>query len=144
MSATRDEALEALWPELGPDTAVNSLHQTIYFLRRIFEPDYREGLSAGYVGFDGEVVSLDRELVDTASRHAWRLLESSGSPTPASAHQLLDRYVQRYALEFAYEEWAVPYRDTLHAAVLGYVEQAIERADGAEIGMQLARRSTRD
>ena len=140
MSATRDEALEALWPELGPDTAVNSLHQTIYFLRRIFEPDYREGLSAGYVGFDGEVVSLDRELVDTASRHAWRLIEAGGSPTPASAHQLLDRYVHRYALEFAYEEWAVPYRDTLHAAVLGYVEQAIERADGAEIGIQLARR----
>ncbi len=49
MAATRDEVLDALWPELGPDTAGNSLHQTIYFLRRVFEPDFREGMSAGYV-----------------------------------------------------------------------------------------------
>ena len=59
MAATRDEILDALWPELGPDTAGNSLHQTIYFLRRVFEPDYREGMSAGYVTYDGEVVSSE-------------------------------------------------------------------------------------
>ncbi len=38
MAATRDEALDALWPDLAPGTAVNSLHQTIYFLRRLLEP----------------------------------------------------------------------------------------------------------
>ena len=49
MAATRDEALDALWPELGPGTAINSLHQTIYYLRRVFEPDFREGVERGYV-----------------------------------------------------------------------------------------------
>ncbi len=64
MAATRDEALEAIWPDLGPDTAVNSLHQTIYYLRRIFEPSYREGTSAGYVAFDGDVLSvMPRQVV---------------------------------------------------------------------------------
>jgi hypothetical protein len=140
MSATGDEVVDALWPELGPDTAANSLHQTIYFLRRIFEPDYREGLSAGYVGFDGEVVSLDRALVDTVSRRVWRILESSEPPTPTSGDYLLDNYTHRYALEFTYEDWAVPYRDTIHAAVLAHVERAIEVADGTDSGIRLARR----
>ncbi len=132
MSATKDEALEALWPDLGPTTAVNSLHQTIYFLRRVFEPDYREGLGAGYVGFDGEVVLLDPELVDTVSRRCWRWLEGQRSPDGGAVADLLDEYVNRYAVDFAYEEWAVPYRDTLHAAVLGYVEQAMGAAATSE------------
>ncbi len=76
MAATRDEALEALWPELGPGTATNSLHQTIYFLRRVFEPGYREGLGAGYVLIDGELVSLNPGLVDSASRECWRILST--------------------------------------------------------------------
>ncbi len=77
MAATRDESIEALWPELNPATAVNSLHQTIYFMRRLFEPDYSEGMSAEYVQFDGEVLSLNTDLIDTTSRLAWRLLVSS-------------------------------------------------------------------
>ena len=46
---TRDEALEAMWPDLEPRHGGNSLHQTIYYLRRVFEPDFREGMSAGYI-----------------------------------------------------------------------------------------------
>ncbi len=62
MACTRDEALDAIWPDLGPDTAANSLHQTIYYLRRVFEPTYKEGMSAGYLEFDGDVLTLDRSL----------------------------------------------------------------------------------
>jgi DNA-binding SARP family transcriptional activator len=125
MAATRDETLDALWPDLGPDTAANSLHQTIYFLRRVFEPDYREGYSAGYVLFDGDVVSLDRDLIDSASRRCWRLLGQARSAESANASALLDIYRGRYALDFTYEDWASDYRDTLHAAVLAAVERAI-------------------
>ena len=38
--AVLPEVLEALWPDLEPVVAVNSLNQTIYFLRRAFEPGY--------------------------------------------------------------------------------------------------------
>ena len=38
--ATQDQVLDALWPDLDPDVAINSLNQTIYFLRRVFEQDY--------------------------------------------------------------------------------------------------------
>jgi len=132
MSATRDEALEALWSDLGPQTAGNSLHQTIYFLRRVFEPDYKEGLSAGYVGFDGDVVSLDRDLIDSTSRRVWELLGRARNPTLVGADELLRIYRGRYALDFAYEEWAAPYRDTLHAAVLSFTEAALEAGSDRE------------
>jgi DNA-binding SARP family transcriptional activator len=127
-AASRDEAIEALWPDLGADTASNSLHQTIYFTRRIFEPDYREGMSAGYVGFDGDVLSLHMELVGSASRDAWTLISGFRSGDDTAIDRLLDKYQAKYALDFAYEEWASSYRDNLHAAVLDISEGAIATA----------------
>jgi DNA-binding SARP family transcriptional activator len=133
MAATRDEALEAIWPDLGPDTAVNSLHQTIYYLRRIFEPGYKEGMSAGYVAFDGDVLALDGELVDSLSRRCWCFIALARNGDEDALRQLLGAYCGTYALDFAYEEWAAGYRENLHAAVLGAAETgvraAIERRD---------------
>jgi LuxR family maltose regulon positive regulatory protein len=126
MAGTRDEVLEALWSELKPDTAANSLHQTIYFLRRAFEPDYREGLSAGYVTYDGEVVSLSEELCDILSRRCWRSIRRI--PTDLGAlDELLDLYRGKFALDFAYEDWADDYRGNLHAAVLAAAEAGMAR-----------------
>ncbi len=48
-SATKDEIIDAIWPEMAPDVAINSLNQTVYFLRRVFEQGYKEDVSAGYV-----------------------------------------------------------------------------------------------
>jgi LuxR family maltose regulon positive regulatory protein len=129
MAATRDEVLEALWPELPPDTAGNSLHQTIYYLRRIFEPDYREGLSAGYVAYDGELVTLNAGLVFSASRDCWALLRGKDRHL-VEASRLIDLYKGRFALDFAYEDWAADYRETLHAAVLAATEEALTYAAG--------------
>ena len=129
MACTRDEALEALWPDLAPGTAVNSLHQTIYFLRRLLEPGYREGLGAGYVQFDGEVLSLDAGLVDSRSRLAWRLIGSWQRGEQGSVDQLLATYSGKFALDFSYEEWATAYRENLHAGVLGAVEDEINGSD---------------
>jgi DNA-binding SARP family transcriptional activator len=124
-AATRDEAIEAVWPDLSPETAVNSLHQTIYFLRRVFEPAYKEGLSAGYVGFDGEVVTMDSSLVGSASQRTWDLVSSARHGGGEVVDELLHTYVAPFALDFAYDDWSAPYRDRLHAAVLSVVETAI-------------------
>jgi DNA-binding SARP family transcriptional activator len=142
MAATRDEVLEALWPELAPDTAGNSLHQTIYFLRRVFEPDYREGLSAGYVTYDGELVALSESLCDSLSRRCWRAIRRI--PTDeGSLVELLELYRGRFALDFSYEDWAGDYRDNLHAAVLSAAETGIERrlqSGDFEAGIEAAHR----
>ena len=125
MAAARDEALDALWPDLGPHTASNSLHQTIFFLRRVFEPGFREGYGVAYVHFDGDVVSLNPDLIDSASRRCWRLLAETRRTGQDVLHELLECYAGRFALDFAYEDWATNYRDTLHAAVLSAIERAI-------------------
>jgi DNA-binding SARP family transcriptional activator len=125
-STTREEVLEALWPDLDPTSALNSLNQTVYFLRRVFELDYREDTSPGYVRQDGETIWLDPELIECRSRRCRELIRLLPmSPTPDQVDQLASEYRSRFALDFAYEEWASAYRDSLHAAYLRVVEQAI-------------------
>ena len=107
-AATRDEVMEALWPEFDPADALNSLNQTVYFLRRIFEPAYKDDLSPGYVHHESDViwlvrVGLIREVAKPGA-HAiiWQM---SVEPTRRSRGTLAP-YSGQFALDFAYEEWA--------------------------------------
>ncbi|MEA2620117.1 MAG: hypothetical protein QOC97_890, partial [Chloroflexota bacterium] len=61
-SSTRDQVLDALWPELDPPDALNSLNQTVYFLRRVLEEHYVEDLSPGYLHHDSDLIWLDPDL----------------------------------------------------------------------------------
>jgi ATP/maltotriose-dependent transcriptional regulator MalT/DNA-binding SARP family transcriptional activator len=144
-SATRDEVLEALWPELEPLVALNSLNQTVYFLRRVFEPDYKEELSPGYVYHESDVVWLDPELVDSRSIRCAGLLSAAGRQrTWVSVDALSDEYRGKFALDFAYEEWAGAYRDSMHAGYLQVIESAISddvEAGQYDHGIALARRA---
>jgi DNA-binding SARP family transcriptional activator len=125
MAANREEVLDALWPELSPDAASNSLHQAIYHWRRLLEPDYREWATANYVSFDGEVVSFDPGLVDSSSRMVWRMLRTSDGGSRVD--EIVDIYRGRYAIDFAYDDWTNDYRESLHSAVLAAVEAEIRR-----------------
>jgi DNA-binding SARP family transcriptional activator len=118
--------LDALWPELDPMVAMNSLNQTIYFLRRIFEPNYKDDLSAEYVHHDSDMVWLDSELVWARSAACWSVLRDiSLPPTSTQTEELARLYRGRFALDFAYEEWAAPFRDALHASYLQVIETAV-------------------
>ena len=119
LAATRDQVLEALWPDFEPDVAGNSLNQTVYFLRRVFEPEYDDEISPGYVHHGSDVVWLDPGLVTSHSRQARLAMRTAeADPTPEHVEAVSAAYIGRFALDFAYEDWAVPYRDTLHAAYL--------------------------
>jgi DNA-binding SARP family transcriptional activator len=125
-SSTRDEVLESLWPDSEPTVALNSLNQTIYFLRRVFEPGFREDTSPGYVRHESDVVWLDRQLVSSRSQRCADFIRSLGPrPSPEQVDHLTASYQGRFALDFAYEEWAVAYRDGLHASYLQVVENAV-------------------
>jgi ATP/maltotriose-dependent transcriptional regulator MalT/DNA-binding SARP family transcriptional activator len=144
-SATREEVIDALWPDLSPDVAINSLNQTVYFLRRVFEPSYTEDLSAGYVHHGSDVLWLDAELISSRSADCLSLIDSIGADLdPATVARLSDLYTDRFALDFAYEEWAVPFRTSLHVGYLQIVEAAVGRdmASGHEDrAIELARRA---
>jgi LuxR family maltose regulon positive regulatory protein len=125
-SSTREEVLESLWPELDPTSALNSLNQTVYFLRRVFEPRYREDVSPGYLLQDGETIWLDDGLVQARSQRCRERIRSiDPKPKPEEVVGLAEEYRGRFALDFAYEEWASAYRDSLHASYLRVMEQAI-------------------
>lgn len=144
LASTRDQVLEALWPDLDPLDAVNSLNQTVYFLRRVLEEDYVDDLSPGYLRHDSDLIWLDRELVRSRSNDCRALVKSLPSePSPDAVANLVNHYVGRFALDFEYEEWAAPFRDWLHAAILEIVERAVteDLATGHfERGIMLARR----
>ena len=144
-AATRDEVIDALWPELAPDVAMNSLNQTVYFLRRVFEPTYQEDLSAGYVHHSSDVLWLDPELVTSRSAECFSFIDAIGSDLdPTLVARLSDAYTERFALDFTYEEWAVPFRTALHAAYLQIIEAAVtqDMASGhQDRAIELARRA---
>jgi DNA-binding SARP family transcriptional activator/tetratricopeptide (TPR) repeat protein len=129
-SATPDQVLEALWPDLDPEQGSNSLHQTIYFLRRVIDPSYRAGTTAEYIHFDTEVVWLDPVLVDARSWHCRRLL-SQRPETERLVEALVANYHGKFAADFAYEDWAASYREGLHAGYLAVVERAVSGAIGS-------------
>jgi DNA-binding SARP family transcriptional activator len=127
LSATRDQVLDALWPEQDPGQALNSLNQTLYFLRRVIEPAYDDDLTPGYVYHSAELVWLDSELVTSRSaRCRERVRAMALEPSPDEVSGLLDDYRGRFALDFEYEEWATAYRDWLHKSFLEVVERSIK------------------
>ena len=126
MSATRDQVLDALWPDTDPDQAVNSLHQTVYFLRRIIEPSYSDDLSPGYISQDSELVWLDPELIASRSVRCREHLRALGADPPFPAvMSLASEYRGRFALDFSYDDWASTHRESLHAQYLEVMERAI-------------------
>ena len=144
-AATRDEVMDALWPEFDPSDALNSLNQTVYFLRRVFEPTYKEDLSPGYVNHESDVIWLDGELVSSTSSACLELIRSMATePSPTEVEELSAAYHGPFALDFAYEEWAAEFRTSLHSSYLQIVEKAIasDTASGHfERGIRLARRA---
>jgi DNA-binding SARP family transcriptional activator len=145
LSATRDQVLDALWPEQSPEAAVNSLNQTVYFMRRVFEEPYSDDLSPGYVHHDSDVVWLDADLVTSRSLESRRLIrEIATQATPEEVDRLTRLYKGRFALDFEYEEWAAEYRDPLHASYLEIVERSVLddlRSGHYDRGITVARRA---
>lgn len=128
-SASREHVIESLWPDQDPDDGLNSLNQTVYFLRRVFEPKFKDGSSPGYVQQDGETIWLDPELVHAQSSACRSTIARVGSrPSATDAIQVLSQYPAPFALDFAYEEWATRYREPLHTAVLRVVESGLAMA----------------
>ena len=145
LASTRDQALEAMWPDLDPLDAVNSLNQTVYFLRRVLEDPYVDDLSPGYLHHDSDLIWLDRDLVRSRSNDCRQLIKNLPvEPTPDQVLELARQYMGRFALDFEYEEWAAPYRDWLHASFLEVVERAVTEdleSGHFERGIVLARRA---
>jgi DNA-binding SARP family transcriptional activator len=112
--------MDALWPDQTPKSALNSLHQTIFVLRREFEPWYEDGATADYIHVDAELVRLDLELfqIDSVAfaRQAADIVTRSSAVSRGP--ELLALYRGHFAPEFEYEEWTESWRTHLHTTYL--------------------------
>jgi DNA-binding SARP family transcriptional activator len=112
--------MDALWPDQSPKSAVNSLHQTLFFLRRELEPWYEDGSTADYVRMESDLVFLDREpfQIDSVafSRQTSDILATGTSSTRGP--EMLRLYRGGFAPEFEYEDWAEGWRTHLHGLYL--------------------------
>jgi DNA-binding SARP family transcriptional activator len=119
-TATRDQVLECFWPDQPPRSALGSLHQTLFYLRRDIEPWYEENSTADYVRMEQDLVFLDEEMfqVDSVAfnRQAADILKSGEAANRGP--ELLSLYRGRFAPEFEYEEWAESWRTALHGTYL--------------------------
>jgi DNA-binding SARP family transcriptional activator len=144
-SSTREEVMEAMWPDQPPTAAINSLNQSVYFLRRVFEPAFSEDTTAGYVRQDSELLWLDPDLIEARSERCAKLIGLfEKAPSPDTVRQLSLEYAGRFALDFAYDDWSADYREWLHVAYLRAVEAQLEvdlRTGSYNDGIAVARRA---
>jgi ATP/maltotriose-dependent transcriptional regulator MalT/DNA-binding SARP family transcriptional activator len=125
-TATREQALEALWPDMDPGAGANSLNQSAYFLRQVLEPASDDDHSAGYLRSRSDLIWLDQDLVRCRSSECARIIDLMRlDHSPQLVTQLAETYSGPYAVDLMYDDWASSFRETLHASYLDRVERAI-------------------
>jgi len=131
-TATREQVLDDMWPESDPQAASNSLHQTLYFLRRDIDPWYDDHSSAGYISYEGEMLWFNSALVSPESAAFDIAASSTMSPASSVNDQLraLALYRGRFAPDFEYEEWSLAWRNRLHASYLSLTKVVFRRLVG--------------
>lgn len=132
-AATRDEAIDALWPESDAQAGLNSLNQAIYHLRRALDPDYDEALRTGtptpYVRHESEMVSVNLELVTFDSARLRSTLDSIRRRARVDQiDDLLDAYVGQFGVEVPFEPWADPHRSALDVGIFTIIEREMAAA----------------
>jgi DNA-binding SARP family transcriptional activator len=107
---SRDVALDILWPESDPNSAVNSLNQTVFQLRRYIEPGYRGGESPEYLTSTSEQIGLNPDLVHTDLGEIRKLPARLAAADWQGRQALASRCVKLVRGEFLadlrYEDWA--------------------------------------
>jgi LuxR family transcriptional regulator, maltose regulon positive regulatory protein len=119
---TRDQVVDSLWPDADPASAVNSLNQAVFQLRRIIDPGYKEGESPQYVISNVDTVQLNPELVSTDLAAIRRLRQELMSPAASaprvdSASALVSLIKGEFLSELKYEDWVSRAQMSIHSEV---------------------------
>jgi DNA-binding SARP family transcriptional activator len=132
-AATRDEAIDALWPEAEAQAGLNSLNQAIYHLRRALDPDYdlalQEGTPTPYIRHEAEMVTVNLDLVSFDSARLRSTLDAVRRRAQADQiDDLLDSYLGPFGVEVPFEPWAEQHRSALDVGIFAIVEREMVAA----------------
>jgi DNA-binding SARP family transcriptional activator len=118
---SRDVALEILWPEADPVSAVNSLNQTVFQLRRFVDPAYRGGESPEYVLSTSEQIGLNPELVLTDLAEIRKLPNRLAAADWHSRQKIASRAIKlvngEFLADLRYEDWAYRQQMSIHGEI---------------------------
>ena len=132
-AATRDEAIDALWPEAEAQAGLNSLNQAIYHLRRALDPDYdlalQEGTPTPYIRHEAEMVTVNLELVSFDSARLRSTLDAIRRRARVDQiDDLLDSYLGPFGIEVPFEPWAEQHRSALDVGIFAVIEREMAAA----------------
>lgn len=136
----RDELLDALWPDLPPDSAALALNTTFSELRRILEPHLSRGTPSRYLERDEETLALRR--TESLWCDVWAFEEAARAGV-TGATQILALYRGDFLPEEPYVDWALHERERLRERYLNVLMAWLEervRAEAWPEGVELARR----
>ena len=132
-AATRDEAIDALWPDAEAQAGLNSLNQAIYHLRRALDPDYdralQEGTPTAYIRHEAEMVTVNLDLVRFDSAQLRSTLDAVRRRARVDQiDDLLDSYLGPFGVEVPFEPWAEQHRSALDVGIFAIVEREMVAA----------------
>lgn len=128
----REQAMEALWPDLDIETAANRLNGAVHELRQILEPEIERPAAS-------KLLRLERDILILAdSSRIWvdaEVFESllnrvNSTKDPEQMEQMLEEawelYEGDYLLEELYSEWAAARRESLRRGWMGLLLRLAE------------------
>ncbi len=136
----RDELIEALWPDLPPDSAALALNTTFSDLRRILEPHLGKGQPSRYLQRDEETLAFNPAADAWYDAAAFRQAARAGGQ---AARQALELYRGDFLPEEPYVAWVLRERERLRGLYLNtltaWLEEQVQAGAWRE-GVDLARR----
>jgi DNA-binding SARP family transcriptional activator len=117
---TREMALDLLWPESDPSSAINNLNQAVFQLRRVLDPAFRDGDSPQYVVSTVDAVQLNPALTVTDLDEFRRLATDVSVDQKDQADRirtLVEMIRGEFLADLRYDDWAVRMRTAVHSEV---------------------------
>lgn len=111
-SLHRDQILDALWPDIGLDTALNHFRKALYAARRALEPQLQAHAPSSYLQLVGETLSLTDVWVDVDEFERLARVAVASKQT-SQVEAALAAYVGELLPEDRYEPWVEERRASL-------------------------------
>ncbi|HEV2581993.1 MAG TPA: DUF6788 family protein, partial [Ktedonobacteraceae bacterium] len=132
----REQAMEALWPDLDIDTAANRLNGAVHEVRQVLEPGLSRPAASRMLRLERDMLLLaDASLIWVDTEAFEKLLNKSNTlSSPAEVEQAIEEalllYGGDYLLEELYSEWAAPRRESLRRSWMGLLLKLAELRAG--------------
>ena len=128
----REQAMEALWPDLDIETAANRLNGAVHEARQVLEPEITRPAASRMLRLERDVLILaDASQIWVDAEEFESLLNKANmAKDPEQVEQLLEEasklYGGDYLLEELYSEWASPRRESLRRGWMGLLLKLAE------------------